>query len=77
MVEITDLTSYLDPLMPVAAAVVKFLIPYFMIIGEFFTGIIIPIVGLFPTDSHLASYIVAAVIAVVGGILGIKLDPDR
>lgn len=77
MVEIGDITSYLDPLMPIAEAVVKFLIPYFMIIGEFFTSLVLPIVGLFPLDSHLWAYIVAAAIAVVGGILGIKLDPER
>jgi hypothetical protein len=77
MVEISDLTSYLDPLMPVAAAVSKFLIPYFLIIGEFFMGVVLPLVELFPTDSHLVSYIVAALIAVVGAILGIKFDPDR
>ena len=77
MVEIGDITKYLDPLMPVAEAIVKFLIPYFMIIGEFFMGLVLPLVGLFPGDSHLYAYIVAGVIAVIGGILGVKFDPDR
>ena len=69
--------TFLEPLMPYARAIVIFMIPIYITIGTAFAKAGIWVIDLMPTDSMIVYYVIAGVIALLGIILGVKLDPER
>ena len=79
MVTIEDIIQYVAPVIPYAKMIIIFIIPYYIIIGEFFATFALRFLNILPdpTGSQTIFIIIAVVIAVIGLILGIITDPER